>query len=289
MTSVATRDLLAGAVERGGAVLAFNVVTLEHAEAVIAGLERAGSSGLVQLSERALAFRSGSPAPMIRACARLLENAAVPVALHLDHIQDPDLAEALTASAGEWGISSIMVDFSTRERAENVRLTREATTSAHGAGLLVEAELGQIGGKDGAHQFGARTHPDDAREFVAETGVDALAVAIGSSHAMTTRDASLDLGLLGELARQVPVPLVLHGSSGVPDEQIVAAVAAGIRKVNVGTALNVSFTAAVRAVLADSPGLTDPREYLRAGRAAASETVAGFCALLATSPDEGAS
>ena len=289
MTAATTSELLRGAVERRSAVLAFNVITLEHAEAVVDGLQRTGSSGIVQLSERALAYRGTSMVPMIVACSRLIEEAGIPVALHLDHVQDPALADRLIDSAPQWGISSIMVDFSTRERAENMELTRASTVRAHARGLLVEAELGKIGGKDGAHAFGARTDPEDARAFVAETGVDALAVAIGSSHAMSTRDARLDLALLGELELAVPVPLVLHGSSGVPDEQIVAAVAGGIRKVNIGTALNASFTAAVRAVLTEAPALTDPREYLRAGRSAASDTVAAFCALLAAHTlDEGA-
>src|SRR5690606_32233572 len=110
------------------------------------------------------------------------------------------------------------------------------------AGVYVEGELGEVGGKDGAHAPGVRTDPEEARSFVAATGVDALAVAVGSSHAMLDRSAALDLDLISRLHAALPVPLVLHGSSGVADETIVAAVRAGMTKINVSTHLNGFFT-----------------------------------------------
>jgi fructose-bisphosphate aldolase class II len=141
----------------------------------------------------------------------------------------------------------------------------------------LEAELGHVGGKAGAavsaHTAGVRTDPGEASAFVADTGVDALAVAVGSSHAMTSRTARLDHELIATLHDTVPVPLVLHGSSGVPDDELRAAVAAGITKINVGTALNVAFTDAVRTALADGAG-TDPRSYLAPARAAMATVVA---------------
>ncbi|MGW3954208.1 class II fructose-bisphosphate aldolase, partial [Streptomyces sp. NPDC004752] len=124
-----------------------------------------------------------------------------------------------------------------------------------------------------AHASGARTDPDEARGFVADTGVDALAVAVGSVHAMTTRTATLDHGLLGRLAAAVPVPLVLHGSSGVPDDELVRAVAGGIAKVNIGTALNAAMTGAIRDVLAARPEAVDSRTYLGVGREAMAREV----------------
>jgi fructose-bisphosphate aldolase class II len=131
-----------------------------------------------------------------------------------------------------------------------------------------------------AHAAGVRTDPDEAAAFVAATGVDALAVAVGSSHAMTTPTASLDVELIARLRSAVPVPLVLHGSSGVPDGELRAAVAAGIAKVNVGTALGKAMTAAVRSSLAD-PALVDPRKYLGPARAAMTDAVAHVLAVLA--------
>lgn len=166
---------------------------------------------------------------------------------------------------------------------DNVDRTRTFTERAHGAGLWVEAELGEVGGKDGqrkdAHAPGARTDPDEAAAFAAETAVDGLAVAVGSSHAMTTRNATLGVELNEKLAASVAVPLVLHGSSGVADDQLRLAVAAGIRKVNVGTALNIAYTGAVREAL--TPTATDPRKFLAASRQAIGDTVAQLCLTVA--------
>ncbi|MFU0243502.1 class II fructose-bisphosphate aldolase, partial [Streptomyces scabiei] len=163
--------------------------------------------------------------------------------------------------------------------AENLAATRAAADWAHSQGLWIEAELGEVGGKDGtppldAHAPGARTDPAEARAFVADSGVDALAVAVGSSHAMTTRTAARDHNLLKELSGALDVPLVLRGSSGVPDAELAAAVAGGIAKVNVGTALNIAMTGAIREHLAARPEAVDSRGDLTAGREAMVRTVA---------------
>lgn len=129
--------------------------------------------------------------------------------------------------------------------------------------MTIEAELGEVGGKDGVHAPGVRTHPEDARQFVADTGVDLLAVAVGSSHAMTSRNAELDLDLITELSQTVPVPLVLHGSSGVSDAGMQAAIKAGMTKINVSTHLNKVFTDRVKATLADQPTIVDSRKWSR--------------------------
>jgi fructose-bisphosphate aldolase class II len=158
--------------------------------------------------------------------------------------------------------------------AENLSRTRQVVDDGHAAGLWVEAELGYVGGKPGAaqsaHSPGVRTDPVEAAAFVTATGVDALAVAVGSSHAMTTRTARLDHGLIAALRSEVPVPLVLHGSSGVPDDELARAVSAGMTKINIGTALNIALTASVRAGLAADPAITDPRRYLGSAREAMS-------------------
>ena len=125
-----------------------------------------------------------------------------------------------------------------------------------------------------------RTDPDDAARFVADTGVDALAVAVGSSHAMTQRTAALDLELIERLHAAVPVPLVLHGSSGVSDELLQRGVAAGMRKINVSTHLTKVFTAAVRKVLAANPDLVDSRKYLGPAREAMRAEVARLAAVI---------
>jgi fructose-bisphosphate aldolase, class II len=178
-----------------------------------------------------------------------------------------------------------MFDASALDYAANLAATAELAVWCHEHGIWLEAELGEIGGKDGVHAPGARTDPKDAAGYVAATGVDALAVAVGSSHAMLTRDAELDFDLIGRIRAEVPdaVPLVLHGSSGVPDVSLAKAVAAGMTKINIATALNISFTAAVRNRLAADEKLVDPRKYGAAGREAVAAEVARLLAVLTVS------
>lgn len=281
MPLVTTGELVTRAAARHSAVAAFNIITLEHVEAVVAGAESADAAVVLQVSENAVRFRYGRLLPLARAAAAAAERAAVPVALHLDHVQSDDLLRQTPGA----GFSSVMYDASRLPYAQNLAATRAAADWAHSQGLWIEAELGRVGGKDGqapldAHAPGARTDPDEARAFVAASGVDALAVAIGSSHAMTTRTATLDHALLGRLAVALDVPLVLHGSSGVPDGELAAAAAGGIAKVNVGTALNIAMTGAIREFLAAHPEAVDSRKYLGVGRDAMARTVAGIIRVL---------
>lgn len=280
MTLVATAALMADAVAAGRAVAAFNAITLEHAEAIVAGAERAGHGVIVQLSENAVRFHGGAFRPMLAACGELADSAGVPVGVHLDHLESQALADEVISASGELALGSIMVDASRLPYDENVAVTARLVQRAHAAGLWVEAELGEVGGKDGAHAPGVRTDPGEAAAFVAATGVDGLAVAVGSSHAMSSRDAVLDLDLIARLAAAVPVPLVLHGSSGVPDATLRAAVEAGVRKVNIGTALNTAGTAALHEALGASSS-SDPRPALAAARDAMSDVVQHFVLLLA--------
>ncbi|MFD8911574.1 ketose-bisphosphate aldolase [Streptomyces sp. NPDC059575] len=285
MPLATTGELVTRAARSGSAVAAFNIVTLEHIEAVVTGAETARAPVVLQVSQNTVKFRTGGLLPLARAARTAAEHASVPVALHLDHIQDDDLLR----QAPDAGFSSVMYDASGLPYADNLAATRAAVTWAHGQGLWIEAELGQIGGKGGrppldAHAPGARTDPDEAFAFVADTGVDALAVAIGSAHAMTTRTATLDQTLLRRLSAVLPVPLVLHGSSGVPDDALAGAVAGGIGKVNVGTALNAALTGAVRRHLTERPEAVDSRGYLGAGREAMAAEVARIIGVLGTAP-----
>ncbi|MFJ6084542.1 ketose-bisphosphate aldolase [Streptomyces sp. NPDC092369] len=273
MPLVTTAELVTRAAAAHSAVPSFNVITLEHVEAVIAGAEAAQAPVVLQVSENAVKFRYGRLLPLARAAVAAAERASVPVALHLDHVQSDDLLrQAATA-----GFSSVMYDAARLPYLDNLAATRAAADWAHSQGLWIEAELGQVGGKTGeprldAHAPGARTDPVEAGAFVADSGVDALAVAVGSTHAMTTRTATLDHALIKRLSAAVSVPLVLHGSSGVPDGELTAAVAGGIAKVNVGTALNLAMTGAIRDFLAAHPEAVDSRKYLSVGREAMAET-----------------
>ncbi|MFI6405725.1 ketose-bisphosphate aldolase [Streptomyces sp. NPDC050548] len=282
MPLVTTGELVTRAAETRSAVAAFNIITLEHIEAVIAGAESADSPVVLQVSENAVKFRHGRLLPLARAAVAAAERAAVPVALHLDHVQTDDLLRQAQAA----GFSSVMYDAARLSYADNLAATRAAADWAHSQGLWIEAELGEVGGKNGeppldAHAPGARTDPAQARAFVTDSGVDALAVAIGSSHAMTTRTATLDHDLLKRLTAALDVPLVLHGSSGVPDDELIAAVAGGIAKVNVGTALNLAMTGAIRAYLVEHPEAVDSRKYLSVGREAMAGAVARIIGVLA--------
>ena len=267
-----TADLVTAAYRDGSGILACNVITLEHAEAIVTGAERVGRPVILQLSENAVKFHHGRLAPIAAAACAVAEASAVDIAVHLDHVEDEQL---LHACAGT-GASSAMFDASTLDYSANVAATKSAAQWAHREGLFLEAELGEVGGKDGAHAPGVRTDPQEAAAFVTATGVDALAVAVGSSHAMSERSAALDFELIRRLRAAVPVPLVLHGSSGVSDDDLRNAVEAGLTKINVGTLLNVRFTAAVRAYLDSDPRVSDPRRYLSPAREAIAEAVASL-------------
>jgi fructose-bisphosphate aldolase class II len=247
---------------------AFNVISIEHAEAIVTGAESAGLPVILQISENCVRYHHGLE-PIAAAALSIARSAAVPVAVHLDHATSEDLVHAAVST----GLGSVMYDTSALEYRASVTVTSALTGWCHDRGVAVEAELGEIGGKDGVHSPVARTRPVEAAAFVAATGVDLLAVAVGSSHAMLTRDAVLDLELIAGIRSAVPVPLVLHGSSGVADQMLSAAVAAGLTKINIGTQLNKVFTAAVRGVLAADPALADPRRYLAAGREATAAEV----------------
>jgi fructose-bisphosphate aldolase, class II len=263
-----TAELIDAAVRDNRGIGAFNVILLEHAEALVAGAEAAGAPVILQISENAVRYH-GSLRPLGLATMAVARSSTVPVAVHLDHATDPELV----AAAVELGFGSVMFDASALDYAENASATSEVVARCHRYGCFVEAELGEVGGKDGVHAPGARTDPHDASAYAETTGVDALAVAVGTSHAMLTRDASLDLDLIARIHAEVAVPLVLHGSSGVADADLRRAVAAGITKVNIATQLNKVFTAAVRDRLGERPELVDPRRYLTAGReAVATET-----------------
>jgi fructose-bisphosphate aldolase, class II len=261
---------------RPGGLAAFNVIELEHAEAIVAGAETAGRPVVLQISENTADYH-GALAPLAVACLRIASQSAAPVVVHLDHAVRRDL---VTEAVG-LGIRSVMFDASALEYNENVAATAEVAAWCHERGTWVEAELGEVGGKDGVHAPGTRTDPAQAAAYVAATGVDALAVAVGSSHAMLTRDASLDNALIKAIAAAAGVPLVLHGSSGVPDEGLAEAVHHGMVKINIATQLNKILTGTVRDVLAADQTGVDPRQWLGPARSAVSHEVVRLLRLLA--------
>ena len=263
MTLVSARELVTDAAARGAGIGAFNVIHLETAEGLVRASADAGLPVILQISQNCADYHGGLE-PVALATLAIARRAVTPVAVHLDHVERPELVDEAIAL----GIGSVMFDGGALPYDENVALTAHVAARARAAGVHIEGELGEVGGKDGAHAPGVRTDPDEAREFVSVTGVDALAVAVGSSHAMTDRSAVLDIELVGRLHRALDVPLVLHGSSGVADAVIVDAVRAGMTKINVSTRLNGFFTRAIRERLDSDAGLVDSRRYVAPGREA---------------------
>jgi fructose-bisphosphate aldolase, class II len=279
-----TTDILAAAARDRRGVGAFNVVQLEHGQAIVSGAARAGAPVILQISQNTVRYHGGLE-PVALATLSIARHAAVPVAVHLDHAGSPELVR----EAVRLGFTSVMFDGSSLPYAVNVAATAEVVAHCHAHGVGVEAELGEVGGKDGVHAPGARTDPEEAADFVAATGVDALAVAVGTSHAMLTQDATLDFELIRQLGSRVAVPLVLHGSSGVSDADLTRAVAAGITKVNVATRLSQAFTAAVRSCLDDNPSAVDSRSYLGQAREAMAAEVGRVLEVLGYGPAGGPS
>jgi fructose-bisphosphate aldolase, class II len=270
-------ELVADAQRRGVAIAAFNVIGLEHVEGVVAGAEAAGSPAILQISENTVRFHGGL-APITACADAAARGARVPVGVHLDHATEPELVDA----ALELGIGSVMFDAAERDYEANAEATRAVAERCHRHGAWIEGELGAIGGKAGAAPSDVRTDPEQAAAYVAATRVDALAVAVGSSHQMVNRVARLDLALIRRLRDAVSVPLVLHGSSGVADRDLSAAVGTGVTKINIATLLNRQYLRALSERLANGEHAADPRPVLGAGRDAVAREVARLLQLLRT-------
>jgi fructose-bisphosphate aldolase class II len=277
MPLVPTADIVARAAAARTAAVAFNVLHLETAEALAAAAESAGAPLILGISENCIRYH-GALEPVTAATLAVARASSADLSVHLDHLTDPDLVRRGVAA----GASSVMIDASALPYERNVAATAELAAWCRRHGVFSEAELGEVGGKDGAHAPGVRTDPAQARAFVRDTGVDALAVAVGSSHAMTERTAELDLILISRLREALAVPLVLHGSSGVPDEEIRRAVAAGMTKINISTHLVAAFTSVVRETLGADPGLVDSRRYLGPARDAMADEAARLLRVLTT-------
>ncbi len=277
MTLVTSKELIEAARSKGTGIGAFNVLHVETAEALTGAAEASGLPLILQISQNCATFHGGLEA-ITRATIAVARSSSANVALHLDHAEDV----SLIYQAIDLGFGSVMFDAATLPYSENVARTREVATYAHARGVYLEAELGEVGGKDGAHAPGVRTDPAEAERFVAETRVDALAVAVGSSHAMLARTARLDQELIRRLRSTLDVPLVLHGSSGVADREIGDAIRNGMTKINVSTQLNKTFTTALRKTLDANPDMVDSRRYFAPARAALSAEAARLNALFAS-------
>ena len=267
--------LVLDAKSAGSAVGAFNVILLEHAEALVAGAEQAQLPVILQISENCVGYHKALK-PISVATIAIAESSSIPVSVHLDHAESEDLVK----EALDLGYDSVMFDGSKLSYTDNVAASARMAALCKSYGATLEVEIGEVGGKDGVHAPGVRTNPLEAKAFAEATGADLLAVAVGSSHAMTTRDATLDFELIAEIAGTVAVPLVLHGSSGVSDPDLQKAVKAGMSKINIATHLNNVFTHEIRQALGANEKLVDPRKYIAPGRQAVASEVARLLTLL---------
>lgn len=275
MSRTTSKELIDKNVKKSTAIGAFNVILLEHAEALVMGAEKAALPLILQISENCVKYH-GSLKPISVATIAIAEASSLPISVHLDHAE----SEELVKQALDLGYDSVMFDGSKLGYRENVQASQRMRTLCDSYGATLEVEIGEVGGKDGVHAPGIRTKPAEARDFANETGAHLIAVAVGSSHAMSTRDAALDFQLIRDIAAEVKVPLVLHGSSGVSDSDLQEAVRAGMRKINIATHLNGVFTQRVRTELEKNPTLTDPRKYIGLGRDDVSDEVARLLKLL---------
>lgn len=276
MSRTNARDLVSYAKAQGHAVGAFNVILLEHAEALVMGAESAQLPVILQISQSCAEYH-GSLKPIALATLAIAEASSVKVSVHLDHAE----SETLVREALDLGFDSVMFDGSKLEYNANVDASSRMARLCNDYGVSIEVELGEVGGKDGVHAPGVRTNPQEAKVFAEATGVDLLAVAVGTSHAMTTRDASLDFELIKAIAQTMSIPLVLHGSSGVSEADLQKAVKAGMSKVNIATHLNHVFTDEVRRILAADSTLVDPRKYIKSARSRVADETNHLLKLLA--------
>lgn len=262
MAIVTTNEMLRKAQKEGYAVGAFNVENMEMVQAVISAAEEMRAPVILQTTPSTLGYASENLfVNMIRAVG---EKSRIPVAIHLDHGN----SFALAVRAYRSGYTSIMIDGSKLPFEDNIALTKSVVAVCQSTGVPVEAELGCVGGKEDSTESKENIYTDvaQAKEFVERTGVDSLAVAIGTAHGVYKGIPKLDLNRLSDIRAVVDVPLVLHGTSGVPDETVAEAVKRGICKVNYATDLRIAYTQAVRACLTEDNELFDPKKYGTLGR-----------------------
>ena len=260
---VTTKEMLLDAQAGHYAVGAFNVESLEFVMAVIKAAEERKSPVIMQTTPGTVKYANLDYFAAM--CKVAADAASVPVAIHLDHGDGFDRCiQAMHA-----GYTSVMIDGSHVPFEDNIALTASVTKVAAPLGIPVEAELGKVGGKedDGPAVEGENpyTDPDEAEEFVARTGCGSLAVGVGTAHGVYKGTPHIEQGVLKEIRSRLEIPLVLHGTSGVPDDQVAEAIRNGICKVNYATELRQAFTKGFMGYMADNPGCFDPKKPSKPG------------------------
>ncbi|MGB9779610.1 class II fructose-1,6-bisphosphate aldolase [Caldanaerobacter sp.] len=253
-------EILERAHKEGYAVGAFNTSNLEITQAIVEAAEETRSPVIIQVSESGLKYAG---IETISAIVRTLaEKASIPIALHLDH--GTDFATIMKCLRNGW--TSVMIDASKFPLEENIKRTKAIVEIAHSMGVSVEAEIGKIGGTEDHitvdEKEALMTDPEEALQFVRETGVDYLAIAIGTAHGPYKGEPKLDFDRLKRIKELLNIPLVLHGASGVPEEAIKRAVSLGINKINIDTDIRQAFAGRLRSLLEEDKEVYDPRKIL---------------------------
>nr|WP_288828988.1 class II fructose-bisphosphate aldolase [uncultured Clostridium sp.] len=269
MALVTSKQMLLDAQKGGYAVGAFNVENMEMVKAVIAAAKELQAPVMLQTTPSTVKY--GSLKTYQALVAAEAEKAGIPVCLHLDHGSSFELA----VRAIQAGYTSVMIDGSHEDFEQNIALTKKVTEVAKACGVTVEAELGKVGGKedDLEAEGDTNTDPAEAREFVERTGVDSLAIAIGTAHGFYADTPVLDKERVSEVKSLVSIPLVLHGASGLRDEDIRECVQRGMCKVNFATELRVAYTDAGKKLIAENPDMFDPKKLGGVGMEAVKELV----------------
>ena len=269
MPFVTSEKMLLDARRGGYAVGAFNAENMEMVKAIIAAAEELRAPVMIQTTSSTIKYGSVETYAAIVSAEAM--KASVPVCLHLDHGSSFGLAVRCVMA----GYTSVMMDGSKLPFEENIAVSRQVAEMAAAVGIPCEAELGKVGGKEDEVEAVADTNTDpaEAKEFVERTGISSLAVAIGTAHGFYVGTPVLDVERLSEIRKAVDVPLVLHGASGLTDEQVQGCVKRGIWKVNFATELRNAYTRAVERYLLDNPNTIDPKAYSKAAMAAVTELV----------------
>ncbi len=257
---VSSLEMIKAAREGKYAVPAFNAENMEMVKAIVEAAERVSSPVMIQTTMPTVRYIGEETAvAMVKAAA---DRASVPVALHLDHCTSFEaVMRALRA-----GYTSVMFDGSKLPFEENAEITRRVVEAARPMGVTVEAELGTVGGKEDNVSAGIiYTDPEEAKKFVGITGVDILAIAIGTAHGFYKGEPKLDFDRIDAVKNLIDTPLVLHGGSGVPVESVKRAISLGMSKVNFATELRAAMTAAVREALKDE-AIIDPKKFMGPGK-----------------------
>lgn len=262
MELMTTKQILKKAQEEHYAIGAFNVENMEMVMAVISAAEEMNAPVIMQTTPSTVKYAG---LDYFLANVKVAASRAnIPVVMHLDHGSSLELA----SQAFRTGYTSIMIDGSHDDFETNIKLSKSVVDMCKPSGIAVEAELGKVGGKEDDLDGGdgdIYTDPLEAKEFVQRTGVDSLAIAIGTAHGMYKGEPKLDLDRLSAIREVVSVPLVLHGGSGIPDSKVQEAIRRGICKVNYATELRIAYTSGVNRYLSENPDTIDPKKYNKAG------------------------